>query len=85
MKLVEIFLGVIAVSEVCMFLFHVYDFCLGLHYRKMDIKNAKRNLELNEQSANIMIETKKQMEKFTYNITMLDLRIKALEEKQPKE
>jgi hypothetical protein len=92
MKLIEIFLGIIAVVEICKFVLRLIDFSLDIYCRRKDTKNLDQSLAFQEQIVNLQKqnvqlneEGKKALNRYSYLFTTLESRIKALEEKQPKE
>lgn len=92
MKLIEIFLGIIAVVEICKFVLRLIDFGLGAYCRRKDAKTLDQSLafqkqivNLQEQNVQLNEEGKKALERYSYLFTTLDSRIKALEEKESKE
>ena len=92
MKLIEIFLGIIAVVEICKFVFHLIDFSTGMYCRHKDNKTFDHSLELQSQIVDLQKQNvqlnedgKKAIERYSYLFTTLESRIAELEEMQSKE
>ena len=92
MKLIEIFLGIIAVVEICKFVFRLIDFSVAAYCRHKDTKTFDHSLELQDQIVDLQKQNvqlnedgKKAIERYSYLVTTLESRIEALEEMQSKE
>lgn len=92
MELIKIFIGIIAVVQICMFVSSLIDSCLVVHHRRKEIKIIDHSVELQNQIVNLQKQNvqqnedgRKTLENYTYMFTTLELRIKALEKILPKE
>lgn len=66
--MIEVFLGIIAVTEVLVFIKIMVDFILALHFRKQDKKQSE--------------EWDKTIQMLVYQITELNSRVNSLEDKK---